>query len=123
MNFFKQCLVVLLGLTFLNASAFGAHLHLCLDGKDPRSSLHVFDGPEDIHVGASQGHNDVDVSLAEKAVAKVFKYDDSSAAAPPSVWKAPALTLIDAIAQPIDAVEQTIASIRFLLPPLRGPPA
>lgn len=123
MNFFKQCLMVLLGLTFLNASSFGAHLHLCLDGKDPRSSLHVFDGPEQVHVGVSSEHNDVDVNIADKVVAKVFKYDDSSPAAPPAVWKAPAFTLIDAIAQPIDSAEQTIASLRFLLPPLRGPPA
>lgn len=121
MNFLKQWVWVLFGVAFLNANALGAHLHLCLDGKDPRSSLHVLDRPTNLHADASEQHNDMDVKLGDQALAKVFKFDPSSAP-PPATWAVPVVTFVEFLASPVERLEQPVSAVRYLLPPQRGPP-
>ena len=53
------------------ARVSGTHLHLCFDGNEPRSSLHlVDDGEADLHFGANSPHEDLDVSLVGNVLVK-----------------------------------------------------
>ncbi len=123
MKYLKQCLTILFGVAFLNASALGAHLHQCFDGKEPRLSLHVYDGQEDQHhAGTSERHNDNDLELSDQAFGKVLKVNSS---APPlaSGWIAPVISRVATTARFADSDERPFASLRSLPPPQRGPPA
>lgn len=58
-------LLALLCVTLLIGRIGGAHLHLCFDGKEPPSTLHLFD--HGVHHGSSElnaPHDDADVALA-----------------------------------------------------------
>ena len=114
---------MLLALVLLNTSAFGAHLHLCFDGQEPRSSLHVGEGQQGLHLADSrQKHNDVDVQLTEQALAKVFKFEVWWGVQPPS-WTIPTVSRVASLTGPalIDSVWSSAPP--SLLPPFRGPPA
>lgn len=53
------------------ARASGTHLHLCFDGNEPSSSVHlVEDGDADLHFGAHSPHEDLDVSLVGNVLVK-----------------------------------------------------
>src|SRR5262245_8625196 len=100
MNSLRQGLVTLIGLVFLNASLFGAHLHRCYDGNEPPRSLHVYDGQDDVHhANSGEQHRDVDIKLADQALAKVFKLDHQPSAATPPSWQSPAVALVEAFSQ------------------------
>lgn len=119
---FKQWLFALLGVVFLNTNAVGAHLHLCFDGSEQPSSLHVLDGPgRDHNAAGSKNHHDVDVELTGQALAKTFKSDSLSPALP-AFWTAPLVIRATSHALPVDAVISWTSSSRSFLPPLRGPP-
>lgn len=123
MKFLKQCLTILFGVAFLNASALGAHLHQCFDGKEPRLSLHVYDGQANQHhAGTSEQHNDNDLDLSDQAFGKVLKVNSSM---PPlsSGWIAPVVSRVETKTRFADADEPSVASLRSLPPPQRGPPA
>ena len=123
MDFLKRWLVVLFGVAFLNANALGAHLHYCFDGKEPRSSLHLLDGQEDLHhLGTHEKHNDKDVKLTDQALAKFFKFSASPPAVPVS-WAAPVVVRVETAVQPFESDEQAVPSAWLLpVPPQRGPP-
>lgn len=67
----RVCLLALLCIAVLVARVGGAHLHLCLDGGEPASDLHLFDLGQH-HDAADPGlaHNDVDVVLLGDLIAK-----------------------------------------------------
>jgi len=53
------------------ARVSGTHLHLCFDGGEPRSSVHlVEDGNADFHFGANGSHADLDVSVVGNVLVK-----------------------------------------------------
>jgi hypothetical protein len=53
------------------ARVSGTHFHLCFDGNEPRSSLHlVEDGDADLHFGANSPHEDLDISLVGNLLVK-----------------------------------------------------
>ena len=114
---------MLLALVFLNASAFGAHLHLCFDEQEPRSSLRLNDGQQGMHdADSDEKHNDVDVQLTEQAVAKFFK-SDPSWGAPLSAWTIPTVCRVASLTGPVHLDSEWTSKPSSLLPPLRGPPA
>lgn len=123
MRLLRQLLFGLMGLAFLNANALGAHLHLCFDGMEPATSVHVFDGSQGMHhVGAAEKHNDTDVKVTEQALAKVIKFTPYSPFVPPS-WNLPQARFVATISQPGENADHADKSVRRLLPPQRGPPA
>ena len=64
-------LLALLCAAMLAARAGGAHLHLCLDGSEPPSGLHLFDlGQHHDDPGADRAHSDVEVDFAGELIAK-----------------------------------------------------
>src|SRR3546814_15570686 len=55
----------------LVARVSGAHMHFCLDGSEPRASLHVMDGFDMRHdAGMDAPHHDVDILLGEQTLSK-----------------------------------------------------
>jgi hypothetical protein len=66
--------VLLAGIT--NAHA---HVHLCFDGQEPPTAVHLYDFNDDgDHLqdhGVAPHHEDVDVNLQSQALAKTVKYD------------------------------------------------
>lgn len=101
----------------------GPHLHLCFDGGEPQTSLHVLDG--DVHhldEVAEFGHEDVDLSLAGDVLTKLNKLDLDLLAL---LLSAAFLWCLWALQQhgPPNRVPDLLASTRRTLrPPLRGPP-
>ncbi len=123
MRIFRQWLMVLFGLAFLNANALGAHLHLCFDGQEPGSSLHILDETQDLdHTTASSQHHDVDVKLTDNAVSKLLKFQLSIPAVP-THWAIPPTDRAIVYFVALDGARPQGSGIRELLPPQRGPPA
>ena len=117
----RQWLLTLLCATLLVARMDGAHLHLCLDGQESPSSVHVWpDAPA--HADTQAPHNDVDLALAADSLAKPGKGDvDQPVALPPrSLAMVVAATQFGPLIVP-SVVFPPASSV--LLPPLRGPPA
>jgi len=102
------------------------HLHLCLDGQEQRIALHGPDG-EAHHQShgneAAGGHFDEDVELPETGIAKFF--------AKSLVLPALLLAIVWVVLSPAKGSFDPVRSLnvvlsrqnRYLLPPLRGPPA
>ncbi len=66
-----RALLVLACALLILARVSGTHLHLCFDGVEPQSSLHlVEDGDADRHFGANSPHEDLDVSLVANVLVK-----------------------------------------------------
>ena len=116
-------LLLLCGIMLFGRSA-GIHLHLCFDGSEPPASLHFEDAGHHAEHQAGQVHNDLDLSLAFDAVAKVVKLGlDLPALLVVLLLLLPPL-LRDArrTARPRPAAV-ALPPIHLLRPPLRGPPA
>lgn len=102
-----------------------AHLHMCLDGQEPRSSWHVDD--RGLHHEPSEGntdHVDTDVSLGVLLL-KAGKIDSDDL--PLLLFAA---VLLWAVLVPqrrgvlsFDTAAPANAPLFYLRPPLRGPPA
>lgn len=72
----KHWIVLSSALAFLIASSLGTHVHICFDGQEPPSAVHVLDGEHlDHHAGTSEPHNDVDVDPVGKPLPKPFKLE------------------------------------------------
>ena len=123
-------LLALLCVAMLGGRMSGAHLHLCLDGSEPPSELHLFDGgqyhhdpgshhdPGPHHVygshqvsGTDHPHGDVSIALVGELTAKGKDQ-----------WQLPlvllsALVLLGLLRLPRRLLVP--GSSRFLLPPLR----
>lgn len=67
----RVCLLALLCIAVLVGRVGGAHVHLCLDGNEPPSDLHVFDlGQHHDAADSREPHHDVDVALVGDLIAK-----------------------------------------------------
>lgn len=116
-------LLTLFCVTLLVGRVGEAHLHLCFDGKESPSSFHLFDiGLHHAESGLDTPHEDADVAVSDKLLSK-NKFE----------WNAP-LVLLTAIVVfgflrfprrfvPPFTARAIPEAPRFLLPPLRGPPA
>lgn len=122
---FSSVCVTLICLAIFAMPANGAHLHLCLDGNEPPSSLHLtVDADHHNEPGAQATHNDLDVSLRAEATVKKNR---SLLGLPPLIAASFILFSMPAagsIAAPVprEAINEP-APVRFVLPPLRAPPA
>jgi hypothetical protein len=106
----------------LAVRASDAHLHLCFDGQEPRSSLHVSGHAVHHAPEHSDEHVDADISLTATMAAKVAKIDSDDVGAPPAYVPTPLLVSFQAAALPIYRSGITPTLRAFLRPPLRGPP-
>lgn len=100
-----------------------AHLHLCFDGQEPRSSFHV--SGHAVHhapTNHSDEHVDADISLAATMAAKVAKIDSDDAAVLPVSLQTPQFFSLPAAVLPAFRAGITPTIRGFLRPPLRGPP-
>lgn len=116
--------MALTALAVLAMPVNGAHLHLCFDGSEPPTTVHLIEDGDDHYSDASLdgAHRDADVSLDGVALAKKF----DGALDLPSL-----LTAVLLMRVPVEApvllpdLEVPVAaatSIVRRLPPLRGPP-
>jgi hypothetical protein len=105
------------------AMPVNAHLHLCFDGSEAPSSVHLID--DGMHHGeeaAGLDHQDIDLNIDSSALAK--KFDG------PKQLPALALALVlftvslqDAVASPRDDTSRFVPSPDHRkLPPARAPP-
>lgn len=117
-------LVAIICLAVLGVRIGGVHLHLCFDGNEPPSAVHVLDGVHHSD-GSDSSHEDEDVAGAADVGAKA----EHSAG----------LLLIGLLATfavlfliptipickkwHINRVTPNLTAFFFLHPPLRGPPA
>jgi hypothetical protein len=113
--------MLLMVAVFMLTRLGGIHLHLCLDGSEPRVAIHMEDGElHHLEPGANTTHHDVDVAAAGEVLNKF------------------GLVLLGALFAclfflPLASAKRTLAgffksqaistSPHFLRPPLRGPPA
>jgi hypothetical protein len=115
--------IALLALASFAVPAFAAHLHLCLDGSEASTSVHVAEvggyhsQPED------SGHYDIDVGLDREALAKkVGSGPDSLKVLPtaPVLFLRPVAFVIDLLRATPSPV---VRSVHYrIAPPPRGPP-
>jgi len=109
----------------ITARISGAHLHLCFDGNEPSSSLHlVEDGDADLHFGAHSSHEDLDVSLVGNLLVK----QDSAGVDLLPILVAAAIVLgVVRLASSKSLYRRLTVLFRTpvfdLRPPPRGPPA
>jgi len=119
----NHLLFCLLAMIFVMVRTADAHVHLCLDGKEPPATIHVADG--EVHAcetDPSKGHKgDKDVKLSPDLLAK--KPVPSDAWVPFVVAFVFQFT-VEPVSEPILGPKQTdgIRPPLFRVPPLRGPP-
>jgi len=118
----RPWLLTLLCLMLLASRVGGAHLHLCFDGLEPRTTIHMMDNG--LHQGApgrDAEHQDVDIAVADDVIAKFTKLG----------WDIPLLLAVLLICGVLLIVRQPSprssslhvpSNARSLRPPLRGPP-
>ena len=119
-------LLWVVALALVGVRTSGAHLHLCFDGQEPHSSLHVADSEATCHdAGAPQSaHQDQDVDvdalgavLAKKDVHTDSVYPVAFAAIVFSLSPLP-VGVVDVLTAPSLAPKKPY----LFLPPMRGPP-
>ena len=118
--FARTALPLLLGMSLAAPCADGAHLHLCLDGREAPVEVHSPDGGE--HHERDAGHQDRDLDLSNDLVGKSpSKGFDSGL--PPTVPIVVAFATSNH--RPVPTVDSVAprSTRRFVLPPFRGPPA
>ena len=116
-------LYCLFAMMFVIVRTADAHAHLCFDGKEPPTSVHVADG--EVHPcesGNISGHSgDKDVRLTADALLKKASADDVWI---PSSFRFAVSFVAHQLSEPLRAFAQPIAvsTRNFFRPPLRGPP-
>jgi hypothetical protein len=119
--------MVVVGLAVIAMPVSGAHLHMCFDGSEAPTAVHLEDGGAhhaDAGAGIEHEHQDTDISLT--GIALVKKVDSSFDGH--ALITATLLFLRLPVAAPV-LIPRDDASVAFtthpadLLPPLRGPPA
>lgn len=103
----------------------GAHLHLCFDGGEPPATVHSLeDGAHHEESGADVVHRDVDVSIANSALAKKY---DQSLDSPGLIATAIVVLRVPVSGAVVPLPDRSAVLVPDpelrLLPPLRGPPA
>jgi hypothetical protein len=121
-SLFTQISLWVLALALLAVRVDSAHWHLCLDGQEPRASLHVADASVH-HTGSDDAadHNDQDV---DAGTAAIFKHGDSvDSWVVATAWSLVSHLSTFADEPPLPAViTSALAFIPHLRPPSRGPP-
>ncbi len=116
----RPWLLTLFCVALLVVHVGGAHLHLCFDGSEPPSSLHLMDsGLHHAGPGADAGHQDVNLALAGEALTKL-KLGSIDLDLP--VLLIAALLVWSLLQAPRHRVPVFSSAARILWPPLRGPP-
>ena len=115
--------IALLALASFAVPAIGAHLHLCLDGAEAPTSVHVAEVGGHHSQSDSSGHHDVDVGLDREALAKKV----GSAPDALKVLPTAPLLFVRPLAIAIDLSRATpspiVRSVHYrIAPPPRGPP-
>ena len=100
-----------------------SHVHYCFDGQEPPGAVHLADGTDHDHElpghSGSSEHDDLDVDLANQALAKAVKYD--LPAITPHVWTT-AFEVVPRGALADTVVVPSTLSLRYAHPQLRAPP-
>jgi hypothetical protein len=120
----RYAMVVLLSSLVLTLQVAGAHLHLCLDGQDPRLQVHAFDAATDLPtVNAGAPHVDKIVALtADRLVRDSCSQCDLPPVPPTTLaWNVVEVPAFSPSAQWQISASPT-ATRNNLLPPPRGPP-
>src|SRR5215510_14420903 len=122
----KTLLLWIVAVAFVAVRMVDAHIHLCLDGKEPPSSLHIGDrGPHHAPSNESSGHVDTDVSLVSQMLLKTSKTDLDDL--PLMLLGALVLWCVLARrAQRVAGIDRYRPRVRapfYLRPVLRGPPS
>jgi hypothetical protein len=115
--------VWIIALAMFGVRLGGIHLHLCLDGQEPPASLHIEheEGHADYH--HSEGsHQDQDVDLLAQGVSK--KADPDKLDLFVGAFSVAAILSVQQQISPerLTSIQPT-GPPRFVLPPLRAPPA
>lgn len=118
----KQICYWVLALALFAVRSVDAHVHLCLDGQEQRTSLHVADaGVHHVDPDVLETHNDKDVKFVGDGAFKKGESTDLWLLS--SVWSLVNFTSLYTSEPPRDASVARLLSIRsYLRPPLRGPP-
>lgn len=119
-------LLWVIAFAFLAVRMTEVHWHLCFDGQEPRSSVHIGESADDHHapMGDAGEHVDTDVSLTGQMLTKVGKIDTDDL----PLFLLGALLLCAFLARPslLLPISRRPALVAappaFLRPPLRGPP-
>jgi hypothetical protein len=111
-------------IAFVATRLADVHLHLCLDGEEPASAVHMGDGSvhNDAH-HTDTSHADRDVSVFDAVLLK--KQADPNDALIPALLLAVLLLLPPPRGADMPRIAAAPAPLRSLLllkPPLRGPP-
>lgn len=116
----RQWLLMFVCVTLVATRADGAHLHLCLDGQAPSTSVRVA-ADLSSEPGAQAPHNDRDLALTGDLIAKQGKGDLKQPVAIPT-GRVAFLIAAARFERPLIRA-LGIASVSFVsLPPVRGPP-
>jgi hypothetical protein len=110
------CFGLLLGLRFGSV-----HLHLCFDGQEPATAVHVADAGFEHHDDVGAPHDDENVEIAADSLFKPQKLELNAllVAAFFGFFILFARPLVPAAARGIEGFVTHPAALR---PPLRGPP-
>ena len=116
----KQICYWVLALALFAVRLADAHMHMCLDGQEPRTSLHVADS-EFNHADSDADHNDQDVKVVDDGIAKKGESIDPWVLS--TLWSLLDFTPLSTFEPPRHAALELVGSFRsYLRPPLRGPP-
>ncbi len=111
-------------IAFLATRLVDVHLHLCFDGQEPPTTVHVSNGAVDSDAHhADESHSDRNVNVFDAVLVK--KLADPSDALIPVLASALLLLLLPVRGRCVPRMAQAPLVVRSLLllkPPLRGPP-
>jgi hypothetical protein len=116
----RSALMLLVAVALLLARVGGAHLHLCFDGREAPATMHLEDaGLHHTTPGASQAHQDLDITAAGGLLSKL-NLDLLGAVF--AVFFFGPLLLVACKLIPAARLPYFSPLPHFLRPPLRGPP-
>jgi len=123
----QVALLALICVALLWARIGGAHLHLCFDGREAPTTLHLSDAAHHAedhggHHGADEIHSDVDMPLGEQPLTKPGKLVQDLALFLLAATFLAFLSFPRERPAPRDAPPRLTSAVLRLLPPLRGPP-
>jgi hypothetical protein len=120
----SKLLLALLCMLLVVMRVSGAHMHLCLDGSEPPTTLHMDHGADEHHQGDHDGqlHSDVDVSLSSDTLVKSLSSHDDAPVLLTLIFVFGAAFLARLCGIYFDSLPPLHSQFAFIRPPLRGPP-
>ena len=111
-------------LLFAGLTNAHSHVHYCFDGSEPPAAVHLVDSTAHHHDDAGHSddgtdHDDLDVDVANQALAKALKYDLPAIPFVTSTMELDALPG-GTLAESVDIPPHP--NPRYALPQLRAPP-